>query len=66
MIFDGYPYLSTRVVPAMYHITLLPVGLPEPTLVEAARRQVLANRLPVCLVFGGPRAVTSTRTATCP
>lgn len=22
MIFDGYPYLSTRVVPAMYHIVL--------------------------------------------
>lgn len=56
MIFDGYPYLSTRIVPALYHIALLPAGLPESTLVEAAQRQVLANRLPVCLVLAEDHA----------
>ncbi|HUU35307.1 MAG TPA: hypothetical protein VMW48_14680 [Vicinamibacterales bacterium] len=56
MLFDGYPYLLTRVVPAMAHITLLPAELPEASLIETAQRQVLANRLPACLVLAQDHA----------
>ncbi len=28
-LFDGFPYLNTRLVPALYHISLLPEGAPE-------------------------------------
>lgn len=51
MAFDGYPYLATRVVRAMSHINLLPSGLSESALLEIARQQVLANRLPALLVL---------------
>jgi hypothetical protein len=44
-IYDGYPYLVTRAAPGLNHITLLPSGLPETTLVEATRQQVRANQL---------------------
>src|ERR1700675_1627064 len=51
MNFDGFPYLNIRVTSALYHVILLPAGVPETQLFDAARRQALANRLPVCLVL---------------
>ena len=49
--FDSFPYLSTRVFTALYNINLYPSGLPESDLIELARQQVHANKLPSCLVF---------------
>lgn len=56
-LFDGFPYLVTRLVRALYHVTLLPGGAPESTLLELARRQVAANCLDTCLVFDAARGV---------
>ena len=56
-VFDGFPYLIIRVVPAMYHITLLPEDASERTLVDIARAQRLANLLDVCLVIGPEKAL---------
>ena len=50
-LFDGFPYLTTRIVPALYHITLLPADTPETTLLELAQAQASANRLDTCLVL---------------
>ncbi len=55
-IFEGFPYLVTRVVPAMYHGILLPADASELELVLLARTQWRANRLEVCLVIGEDRA----------
>ena len=55
-IFEGFPYLVTRVVPAMYHVILLPADASELELVLLARTQWRANRLEVCLVTGVDRA----------
>jgi hypothetical protein len=55
--YDGFPYLNTRVSPSLFHITLLPADAPEPTLLNIARRQVAANRLPACLVLAANRGV---------
>jgi hypothetical protein len=56
-LFDGFPYLNTRVVPALYHIILLPARASETSLADTAGRQVLANRLSMCLVLGPDRAI---------
>ncbi|MDO8477182.1 MAG: hypothetical protein Q7W02_13490 [Candidatus Rokubacteria bacterium] len=56
-LFDGFPYLVTRVVPTLYHITLLPGGSGELELSLLARAQWRANRLDVCLVIGPERAL---------
>jgi hypothetical protein len=55
-LFEGFPYLVTRVVPAMYHLILLPVAASELELVLLARTQWRANRLETCLVTGADRA----------
>ncbi|HYU26704.1 MAG TPA: hypothetical protein VEO74_15940 [Thermoanaerobaculia bacterium] len=55
--YDGFPYLNTRVCSALYHITLLPADAPESTLLNIARQQAAANRLPVCLVLAASRGV---------
>lgn len=55
--YDGFPYLNTRVCSALYHITLVPEGAPESTLLNLARAQVAANRLDVCLVLDASRCV---------
>jgi len=55
-LFEGFPYLVTRVVPAMYHLILLPAAGCELELVLLARTQWRANRLETCLVTGGDRA----------
>ncbi|MGH7389679.1 MAG: hypothetical protein ACREM3_09520 [Candidatus Rokuibacteriota bacterium] len=49
-LFEGFPYLVTRVVPSMYHVILIPDDLRAEDLVESARRQAQANHLRTCLV----------------
>src|SRR6187401_3116205 len=55
--FDGFPYISTRVIPALYHIILLPAGGVEAELVRLTRQQALANQLSSCLVQASDRAI---------
>ena len=55
--FDGFPYLVTRVVPTLYHITLLPEDLSYEVAETLVRRQVEANHLPTCLVVAPDRAL---------
>jgi hypothetical protein len=55
-LFEGFPYLVIRVVPAMYHVTLVPADASELELVLLARTQWRANRLEVCLMTGVDRA----------
>jgi hypothetical protein len=49
-LFDGFPYLVTRIVPAMYHVIVLPDDLDPVRLVQIARHQARSNALPTCLV----------------
>jgi len=49
---DGFPYIWTRVVAALYHLVLLPRTYEVKLLQHIAQRQVSANRLPTCLVLG--------------
>jgi hypothetical protein len=49
--FKGFPYLTTRVVPSLYHVALLPRSFEPNLLRHIARRQFEANRLQTCLVF---------------
>lgn len=52
-LFDGYPYLVTRIgQSALRHIALAPASWPRDRLVDLARRQRDANRLDTCLVLG--------------
>ena len=55
--FASFPYLSTRVFPALYNINLYPSGCSESDLVELARHQVAANKLPACLVLNWSRGL---------
>ncbi len=56
-LFDGFPYLITRVVEAMRHIIVLPADRDEASLRRLAELQVTANRLQTCLVLSPERAV---------
>jgi hypothetical protein len=49
--FDGFPYLVTRVVSALYHIIPLPAGQPTARYESWLNRQEGANRLETCLVM---------------
>jgi hypothetical protein len=49
--FDRFPYLVTRVVPALYHIILLPNELSQANLETIALRQLTYNHLETCLVL---------------
>jgi hypothetical protein len=49
--FDGFPYIWTRVVPALYHLALVPGTCEVKLLQHIAQRQASANRLPTCLVL---------------
>src|SRR3954447_4101622 len=70
--FDGFPYLATRIVPALIHIIALPRDLTTNNLLELARWQVGANQLDTCLVLSGRSAIyldadgTESRTADIP
>jgi|GEM_PF-2739239 len=55
--FNSFPYLSTRVFSALYNINLYPSELSESDLIEFARQQVHANKLPACLVLGWNRGL---------
>ena len=55
--FDGFPYISTRVISALYHIILLPAGEVEAELLRLTRQQSLANQLSSCLVLASDRAI---------
>jgi hypothetical protein len=49
--FESFPYLATRIVPAFYHLSLLPRSFEAELLRHIAQRQVAANKLQTCLVF---------------
>jgi hypothetical protein len=49
--FEGFPYLLTRVMPAVYHALAMPGDWERERLVEAARYQARANRLDTCLLL---------------
>lgn len=55
--FGSFPYLSTRIFPALYNINLYPSDWAETDLVELARHQVAANKLPACLVLSWNRGL---------
>jgi hypothetical protein len=50
-LFDGYPYLVTKIVPALYHIIVLPSELSVDKLLVIAGRQVSFNSLETCLAL---------------
>jgi hypothetical protein len=56
-VFDGFPYLVTRIVPALHHLTVLPTALGVPTLLELAKAQIAANNLETCVALDGGCAV---------
>lgn len=56
-LFDGYPYLVTRIVPALYHLTALPTEFDVITLLQLAKAQIAANNLETCVAFDGGCAV---------
>jgi hypothetical protein len=56
-LFEGFPYVVTRVVPAMYHHMVLPDEVDEAALVDIARRQARANVLETCLVLSADSAL---------
>ncbi len=51
-VFGSFPYLATRLVPALYHLSVLPGSFEPELLRHTAQWQVAANKLPTCLVFG--------------
>lgn len=56
-IFDSYPYLITRIVPALYHIILVPRGLNREIAIEIGSYQAQMNDLSTCLVFSAADCV---------
>lgn len=56
-IFDGFPYLITRVVPSLYHVIILPEHLSEDELIASGACQAILNQLQTCLVLGQDRCV---------
>jgi hypothetical protein len=58
--FDGFPYLVTRIVPALYHIILLPSEFSQVDLETIALRQFTYNRLETCLVLAERHCVYNT------
>lgn len=51
-MYEGFPYLLTRLVPSFYHISLLPEAMNRHDLFDVVANQFEANRLSCCLVFG--------------
>lgn len=56
-LFDGFPYLVTRMAGPLCHVMLLPADRSEEELRRLVRLQVLANRLEACLVLDADRAI---------
>jgi hypothetical protein len=57
LVFDGFPYIVTRLTGAYFHIILLPNGIAVELFLDTTRRQADANRLPTCLVLGKDKCV---------
>lgn len=55
-MFEGFPYLVTRVVPALYHLIVLP-RWKDAKLLDVAHAQFAANQLETCLVLGRRHAL---------
>lgn len=55
-IFEGFPYLITRVVPVLYHILPLSELNDRDELIAIGRNQVLANRMESAVVLGPEEA----------
>lgn len=55
-LFDGFPYLATRIVPGVCHIALLSGTWPRDLLLHALARQVAANQFHTALVLGADEA----------
>jgi hypothetical protein len=55
--FEGFPYLLTRLIPALYHILVLPADWERERLLEAARYQAWANRMETCLALSPTQAL---------
>jgi hypothetical protein len=56
-LFDGFPYLVTRVVGAFRHVLLLPADRTEAGLRRLAELQDAANHLETCLVLEPERVI---------
>jgi len=56
-VFEGFPYLVTRIVDALHHVLLLPRSWDAEQLIAVAQKQVRANKLPTCLVLAGDLCV---------
>jgi hypothetical protein len=54
--FDGFPHLVTRIVAALYHIILVPAGLPRTKYLDLLARQRQANQLTTGLALGDSTA----------
>ena len=57
LVFDGFPYLVTRIVAGLYHLTVLPSELDDDALVEVGRAQTAANQLQIALALSRESAV---------
>lgn len=55
-LFDGFPYLVTKIAGPIHHLIVLPRELPLSELERLAELQWRANRLPTCLVVAADRA----------
>jgi hypothetical protein len=57
LVFDGFPYLVTRIVAGLYHLTVLPSELDDGALVEVGRAQTAANQLQIAVALSRESAV---------
>lgn len=57
LTFDGYPYLVSRVLSAMFHIILLPACLSDNSLKQIAFFQAVMNNLETCLVLRAKQSI---------
>ena len=55
--FDGFPYYVTRIVPALYHVILLPSEWTEAALIDFASTQASFNNLEACLALSQDRGL---------
>ena len=55
-LFDGFPFLATRLVPAACHVTLLPTGWSRDRLLGLLAQQVAANQFDAALVLSPDEA----------
>lgn len=56
-LFDGYPYIVTKIAGPIHHLIVLPGDLASGAVERLADRQWRANRLPTCLVLAADRAL---------